>query len=321
MIGSPRTIRPEEPKADQTIAGSYESPTQKVEIDAICSYAEGIRCWNMQGAKNDEAEAKINQAIAKSAENGYSGGTQATIRLGMKNRMVVIKTTDYRGNRDGSQPRTYVHVQGGGSSPNYSGHANINLEQPRNNFDSPEHFRYEVRLLSEKQEASSTSLRLAQTEQLSDFGTIELKVGSKAQFAGYSLTVASIKPGSPREMYGGGQGQKTWTVVIKHSGTPSREANLHFSVVGDDGNPIQFVNAAGDPVSQAKYQEHMQKMMNSQNPGSRAMPFRNAQGGSMRQGNETQVMLQMNPAKIKSLRIQGNFNRIIDVTGIPMDPK
>lgn len=321
MIGSPRTIRPEEPKADQTIAGSYESPTQKVEIDAICSYAEGIRCWNMQGAKNDEAEAKINQAIAKSAENEYSGGTQATIRLGMKNRMVVIKTTDYRGNRDGSQPRTYVHVQGGGSSPQYSGHANINLEQPQNNFDSPEHFRYEVRLLSEKQEASSTTLRLAQTEQLPDFGTIELKIGSKAQFAGYSLTVASIKPGSPREMYGGGQGQKTWTVVIKHSGTPSREANLHFIVVGDDGNPIQFADAAGNPVSQAKYQEHMQKMMNSQEASSRAMPFRHAQGGSMKQGNETQVMLQVNPARIKSLRIQGNFNRIIDVTGIPMDPK
>lgn len=318
---TPQRIKPEEPKADQTVVGKYESQTQKVEIDAICSYTEGIRCWNMQGVRNEDAEAKINQAIAKNAENEYGGGSQATIRLGMKNRMVVIKSTDIRGDRDHNVPRTHVYVQGGGASPNFSGHANIHLEQPSHSFENRESIRYEVRLLSERLGASTTSVRLTQSEQVPEFGTISLKPGSKAEFAGYSLGVSSIKPGSPQGMYAGERGQKSWTVSIKQTGSPSKPANLYFNIVSEDGHPIQFVDTSGNPISQAEYQKHMQTMMATQSNTPRQRPFISAQGGAMKVGSETQVILHVNPAKIKSLRIQANYSRIVDITGIPMDSK
>jgi hypothetical protein len=315
---------PERPKADETVNGSYEFGGQKVEIDGICSFAEsGISCWDMKGEKNADLERRIGEAIEKQeASNSY--GVTASIRLGRKNRFVVVRNTRVQTSQ---QPGGYrgLNVQSVGSSTYDQGHAGIYLESPRHDFSSNTLESYEVKMVAEKPEVRETSVRLNKTEGLNETASMDCKVGAKTEFAGYSLTVTGVSTGAPKTMgYATSDKRPVWTLKLKRTGSPARTANIRVTPVDETGKPTMYVDEQGNPMSVEEFGRQMRdRAEGKKTPGQSPYPHSMGVVGGMMlsQDGTMELVLYVNPKKVKALQIFGSYNQIIDITGIPLDPR
>ncbi len=314
-----QSVYPEQPKADETVTGKFTSAHQTIEIDAICSYADSIRCWDVNGNRNSNAEEKINQAISRSADQGY-GSNQVSMRLGSKNRLLIIKNTrQQRMQHNMGEMMSYVHVQSAGFS-SVMNHASLQLDQPQFDHQSTTHTNYEIRTVAESSSAKTTTLRLSRTDVAPESKEILLKKGEKTTVAGITVEIVSIKEGYPPHQRRISDQAKVWTVTFKHSNSASpNQANFNPIPLGQDGKPVQMVDENGNPISNEEMQKRMSQEHKPDSP--RRSMLRSAQGGTVNDGKNLFLTLFADPKKLKGLQIRVSYTKNIDITGIPLDPR
>lgn len=306
----------EPPQADETVTKTFQDDTQTIVVEAVCSLTESeVSCWDMDGKRNTAAEGLIKEAIARDMEEPYRQGVQ--IRLGFKNRLLLVKTTR---KMSMGGPSSYAYIQGAGSNPmGYSGYGlNLRTESPRTM--GGEDVRYETRMIAEKPTVNETRIRLNQTSH--DPNTVEIpaKVGATVELAGYKVKIESIRVGAAQPGRPSEPGRKVWTVEISQTGSPAKKAMLNFMPMGDKNQMLSIVDKEGNPVPMDQYHNRLRDAgRNGQRP--RDFFIGSAMGGMMRTGENSQLTLYVNPAKIPAFRVQAHYSRIIDITGIPMDPR
>jgi hypothetical protein len=109
-------------------------------------------------------------------------------------------------------------------------------------------------------------------------------------------------------------------VNISQSGTPAKAARFHFNPIDEQKRPLSMVDKDGNPVTTEQYQSRMHEGLRA-GKSPQDLSTAMATGGTMFDGNKYQLVLYVNPAKVSALQIRANYTRIIDISGIPMDPK
>ena len=316
-----RPPMPTAPRADEKVSGAYKVGGTTVEVEAICKMTEeNISCWDMNGSSNEEMVKRIKESLAR--QQNYGLGSNISTFFGKKNRLIVTKTTQ-QGIFDGKT--SAVMVQSAGSQVMSSGYFNLAFDNPMRAEANQPIVRYEARFAIEDAAAKATSVRLSQSDPIQEKVSIDCKLGATATFAGETYTIQSIKKG----VEGGGPripGQENaWTIHVKRTRKAEHPVYATLVPTGPDGVVFQFADPSGNPVSLAQYQKEMQEMHSkpvTTDPQMMMRRFRPVSNGySVSNPNEIVYMLFINPTKVAKFNLVGSNTKIVDIVGIPLDPK
>ncbi len=197
--GISRPNRPELPKPEETVAGSYDTGSSKIEIEGGCKVTEdSVNCWKADGSDYPELEQKVKKSFDD--PNGYGTG-QLRISYGKKNRVIVFKTTQ---SRTRSADGGHASIMQVGEEQNGS-FMHLELNEPMTNTDMNQPYvRLEARGVSAETTATSTSARLTVSTTAPERPDIECKVGASGVVGGQTFTLVAIEPHKPDPaMYGG----------------------------------------------------------------------------------------------------------------------
>lgn len=324
--GISRPFRPELPKPEETVAGSYDTGSNKVEIEGGCKVTEdSVNCWRADGSDYPELEQKVKKSFDD--PNGYGRG-QIRISYGKKNRVIVFKTTQ---SRTRSAEGGHASIMQVGDDQNGS-FMNLELNEPMTNTDMNQPYvRLEARGVSAEPTATSTTARLTVSTTAPERPDIECKVGASGVVGGQKFTLFSIEPYKPEPgMYGGMPNQgPQWKLTFKRSGTTGKQIHFYASPKAANGSSISYVTETGDPVSSEEYSKAMQAMMqNRSDPRAYeklSRKYRSAQGMSVfsQRGRPNpdvvEIVTAVNPKKIGKLGLNGSYSKIVELTGILLD--
>lgn len=288
-----------------------------IEVEGVCRFDESsIACWDGEGKKDGELTKRVESGLTMSP-----GSNNLQIRYGMKNRILVVRTTSPTFTI-GRGDRRSLNLTTVGSDPRYGVGGYVQLpEQTPNWTPGATQIRYEARLFAVDKSTRETQMRLMMSEPLPKEAELKLAVNSRATLNGCTFRVLSIAPADANRMMFGQT--KAWTVKIEQTGQPSRPANYY------PRTDMLYVDKFGKLVDQGTYLDWQQKRMATiqATPGSfppseeRYRPVVLSVMGSSGGPNLQEITINADPKSLGKIRMAGNYTRTIDVTGIPLDPR
>jgi hypothetical protein len=311
-----RPPRPAVPPADEKVGLRYSRGSASAEVVGVCKITESeIRCWDASGRSAPALKAMVEQSLDR--RSSYS---PISFVYGKKNRIVIFKMTNVF--RPGS-PSDYLMVQSAGdpSGQNFGPYLQIEVPRKPDQPYTPSNDRYEARGLAVDRSARTGTARLQCVQSLPEVANLAVKAGTKAKANGISMELVSIKKAgkdSAQPMYvPGGATQEAWEVVLKMS--PSQPAlTCTPTLMLADGKPAMYLDSSGKPISQPPPQSFTQP-----SPG---RPF----GSSMQSimvyqtahaGSQYTFRMNVDPKGAKLLALRFSKSRVIEMSGIPLDPK
>ncbi len=313
---APSIPRPTEPKADETHRLGYRiEGSGAVEVEGVCRFDESeIACWDGAGKPNEELADRIRQGL--SGQEAYSN---LSIRFGRKNRIVVVRQEQEQTSSPG--PRRSINLQAVGTDSSSGSY--INLPPESSTFEQGKPYvSRNARLVAEEKGARETKMRLMVSEPMPESPVLQLRKGATAELGGVRFTVESIQKGNAmRGGFFGGDTKDVWTVRLARSGKTARPA-----MFGPTIDTMRYVGPKGELVGNEVFQAWQRKQMEAaQKKGNWDMsrsPYRSIQiGTSMESPGKMEFVVNADPSKVGSIRIYGAYQRIVDVTGIPLDPQ
>lgn len=312
------------PKADETKRLGYKTPGgTALEVEGVCRFDESsIACWDADGHSAEDVRQLIESSLTKQPEYG-----NLQIRYGMKNRIVVIRQTSVPV-VNGVGERRNLSVMTVGSDPRF-GSGYVNLQEASTPWKPGEpQVRHEARLFAADKQARETQMRVMMSEPMTREVDLPLQVGGKASLNGCTFRVMSIGNAPPDSAgwVGGSPNARVWSVKLAESGKPDRPASFFPHV-----KTPTYVDKAGKLVDQNTFMEWQRKRMEAyRTPGPHEYrpedePYRMVNVNMRRtvrmSGEETEIVMNVDPKLLGKITMGGSYMRTIDITGIPLDPK
>lgn len=288
--------------ADQTAALKFQTDNgASAEVEAICDVKEGPNaiCWHPDGSLYPEFAERVRSRY----KGPHPGDAPIPHSRNLKNRLVMAKI--------GVPGWNGIQLKSIGSNRN---RATVSLELQRPRLEGEPVMYLSGGFASEPLSAKETSMRFTISLPLQDAPVIECKPGAKASFGGDIFTIKEIHQGhetAPQFSYGMESGDK-WYVTFERSIVSSRDKMLLIVPIDSEGHRIAFLDEHDVPMSQ----ESLGKTARGPHR------YRPAEYNIMgRSPTEFTLVLNFNPAKVGRLRFEGFTSRLIDLTGIPLDPR
>ncbi|HTQ09264.1 MAG TPA: hypothetical protein VMI31_04265 [Fimbriimonadaceae bacterium] len=246
--------------------------------------------------------------------------------------VVILKYTTQPTNAGGGS----LMVESIGRSRFGMGGFAVGLDDSPHTYAPGEPFvRHEARSVAEEATATTTFARVQYFMQVKDQATMGCRAGASAKFGGETYTIEAVEPGGDAPPYIGQPESlkaKRWTIKVRSTHTGTRRVTFNQMPLDAAGQPIIEVDGNGNPMTpemRQKRDEERRKQLedwrkNAQN-GAAPFPYQPqipsiGPGRTERDGTMTTILF-VDPAKIGKFQLRGQTAKVIEITGIPLDPK
>lgn len=286
-------------KADRTAIQRFSSEEgASAEVEAICDIRDGTDavCWKPDGSVNENFTRRVRRRFG----NPGPGQPPAPRSRNRKTRLVIAKVAMPGWNQ--------IQLLSVGSN---RGRPNVNMEVLRPRLEGEPSLFYFGGYAQEPLSSKLTSLRFALSETLDEKPILARAPGAKVVFAGDTYTLKSVQH-VPARKRSGGDIDEQWRVTLERSLTSLRDVMLLITPLDRDGHKVTLLDENGDPVSDETFAQ-FPRTTHRYRPAECAIVASAAK-------NQVTLSLSFDPVKISAFVFEGSIRKVLDLTGIPLDP-
>ncbi|MBX3119577.1 MAG: hypothetical protein KF784_10970 [Fimbriimonadaceae bacterium] len=303
-------------KPDITVEGTYKNAEgAQAEIVGVCQMNEAdIACWTYDGEPDKDLRERMLAAL-KAPQWASANVPTMSFKFGRKNRIIIMKITSPPVQQ--GKPLANINVGGVGSGE-LRGGVTLGIG-PLTGYKSAgtgSYSRIEYRVVSETNDKSTTSIRLLQNDPIQETKELVCQAGETVNLAGQIYKISAIYPGV-RDQYLQSFNTRrgaAWTVAIDRSSIDGPPVIASLSLKDTEGNALLYSDEEGKPYSTEMYVRSFEQNGRVRGAGLAMSTVHNTP-------RHVSVILYVDPTKVGKLVLAGTRTKIVEIVGIPLDPK
>jgi hypothetical protein len=292
------------PKVDLRATLPFTHKSASIRLVGICSYVEGINCWNQNGVQNPRLELKVKELLANRSSKRQN--FSVSFFIGRQNRIAVFEAKSGEGTfavkwKTFTSPPDYRLVPQSLLDDRYLGVTDKT---------DGEWFHF----AGFPKGKSTDSLRAVFEETLRPSSAFRPVSGEQFAIGEFRLRLVSFQP----RPSGG------WQFRAKiEKGVPG-QLTLRVNPINADGRLIEFADVTGAPFTDAQRRSALKTYASEVQTNDQTRRPTFYQGAfeltASKDGKELMGTCRIDPKLIRELTVQGTRSVNVEFSGVPINP-